>query len=1247
MSWKSHIKQIVKWLAVSMGALLVLLSVLFGLVQTQAGKRQVATLLSAALSRGIEGQVILGKLEGLIPFHVRLDHLGVGDEGGGWLTVEDVIMDWSATSLVKGRLRFAELSAGAIKITRVPQEREPKKVTKTGPSAWLKILPFLVVDRFAVGRLTLGPGVIGESIEAKFSGAMFRSQVALSLKLRGLKIGKLRAGRVEGNLSVDFLGHIASPFPGLRVSGNGMADELAYQGLECLPERHVIWSLAAQGPVNDVISVGKLQLTGETLTLAVSGCVDTRDLTGKAEAVLEIDDLMSLSGSLGFELPGKTRLHASFEGDGQIHSFSASVRGQMNIPSQGPSVFTAMLAPEVLYAANVNLTEGTKLTISDLRLEAPAVNLTAETSLDLSNNALSGCWQLTLPQLHTLSQTLKHRLGGSLQMEGEIGGFLKMAKLTMKARGNDILIGGVSFQQIGLTLLAEGSPGRTHGNLRLDLQQAEHRLHGMTDFILEGQHLTLFPIRMQACGSELAGELSLDLDRLLAEGNLEGRCKDLSSFSVLLGEKLGGKASLQMRFEPSEARQNVAIQLVGTDLATPFGYASEVRLDACLTDAFKTLRGTAEIQIEAFQHEELTLSTFVLSAGGDPEHITFTGRAGGHYNAAFGMEIQGMLGVSREGEWLKLKRFQGRYGDFPVALARPVTVRHTSKGYGLDELALNFGSGHLEASGSFADEHLNVAVDFERLPLAVLRLASAPDLAGSVAGHVVATGKPDQPEGRVELDFTGVRLRDSNFPQATLAAEAKLQEGRLHAKLALKGLGEKPMEARLDLPVALSLVPFGFSLPPKGLLKGRLVGEANLAWAGPLLALDDQSLDGCLELMCLLKGTVGTPEMTGRAHLEKGVYENARTGMILRDLDVRLVTKGSRLIVERAQGTDGENGIVSLQGWVDLSLDEHFPFQLDFILEEATLLRLDEATATAEGRLTLSGSLREALIAGKLDIGPAELRIPDRLPPEMTELEVIEIDRGMQEKHKQPPPQPGLAPRLLLDVALESPGRVFLRGRGLDSELAGDVRITGSAHEPVITGRLSVVRGYFNFLGERFSLEKGVLSFDGSVPAAPYLDVTAEARAGDITALVQLSGPASAPEVSLTSNPALPSDEILARLLFGRSVDEITPIQAVRLAYAASILAGSGSGWDLMGCVRDLLGVDQLEIKQSEEESGEVSIGVGKYLGERVYLEVEQGLGPGGAKGTVEVEITPNITVETEVGGESDAGIGIRWKRDY
>ena len=789
----------------------------------------------------------------------------------------------------------------------------------------------------------------GLTVEGKFSGALYQPHLALSMKISALEIMKFRAGRIEGNLDVACLGPLASPFLGLRITGNGMAEALAYQDLEFLPEDRLTWSVAAEGPVNEVIS------------------------------------------------------------------------------------------------------------ISDLRLEAPAVNLTAETSLDLSNNALSGCWQLTLPQLHTLSQTLKHRLGGSLQVEGEIGGSLKMAKLTMKARGNDILIGGVRFQQIGLTLLAEGMPARTHGNLRLDLQQAEHRLHGMTDFILERRNLILSLVSVQAAGSEVRGKLVLDLDRLLAEGNLEGRCKDLSSFSVLLGRKLSGDVGLKMRLEPSGVGQNVDFQLVGTDLATSFGYASKVRLDACLTDAFKSLRGTAEIEIKAFQDDELTLATVVLSAAGDSEHITFTGRAEGRYKAAFEIETQGMLGVSGE--------------------------------------------------------------------------------------------------------------------------------GRLHAKVTLEGLAEKPMEARLDLPVALSLAPFGFSLPPKGVVKGHLVGEANLIWLSTLFSLDDQSLDGRLEVTCALKGTVAAPDVTGRAHLREGVYANFRTGTTLKNVDVKLAIKGSRLVIEQVQGTDGEDGVLSLHGRLDFSPDKDFPFQLDLILENATLLRLDEATATAGGRLTFSGLLREALVAGKLDVGPVEIRIPDRLPPEMTELEIIEIGRGSQKSRQEPSPQPTLAPRLLFDVSLESPGRVFVRGRGLDSEWGGAIRITGSAHEPLITGHLSIVRGHFNFLDKRFLLTEGSLSFGGTVPPAPVLDVTAEAEAGDMTALLRLSGPVSAPEVSLTSNPALPSDEVLCRLLFGRSVADITPMQAVRLAYAATTLAGSGGSWDLMGGARNLLGVDQLEIKQSGEES--------------------------------------------------------------
>ena len=56
---------------------------------------------------------------------------------------------------------------------------------------------------------------------------------------------------------------------------------------------------------------------------------------------------------------------------------------------------------------------------------------------------------------------------------------------------------------------------------------------------------------------------------------------------------------------------------------------------------------------------------------------------------------------------------------------------------------------------------------------------------------------------------------------------------------------------------------------------------------------------------------------------------------------------------------------------------------------------------------------------------------------------------------------------------------------------------------------------------------------------------------------------------------------------------------------------------------------------------------VGKYLNDDVYVEIEKGVGSEGGKVSVEVDITPNISVESEVGLDAQSGVGINWKWDY
>ena len=105
---------------------------------------------------------------------------------------------------------------------------------------------------------------------------------------------------------------------------------------------------------------------------------------------------------------------------------------------------------------------------------------------------------------------------------------------------------------------------------------------------------------------------------------------------------------------------------------------------------------------------------------------------------------------------------------------------------------------------------------------------------------------------------------------------------------------------------------------------------------------------------------------------------------------------------------------------------------------------------------------------------------------------------------------------------------------------------------------------------------------------------------------------------------------------------------ALKLAQAVNALRGKSGG--ILGFfdrTRKFLGVDQLAIDQSEETGGQAAISVGKYIGENVYVEMGKGLGKESGKVKVEVELTPNVSLESQVGEDSNGGIGINWKWDY
>jgi len=145
-------------------------------------------------------------------------------------------------------------------------------------------------------------------------------------------------------------------------------------------------------------------------------------------------------------------------------------------------------------------------------------------------------------------------------------------------------------------------------------------------------------------------------------------------------------------------------------------------------------------------------------------------------------------------------------------------------------------------------------------------------------------------------------------------------------------------------------------------------------------------------------------------------------------------------------------------------------------------------------------------------------------------------------------------------------------------------------------------------------------------------------------ARILVTGPASQPEITFTSEPTLPQDEVLARLLFGRNAGSLTAAQSLQIAQTIAQFSGGGGG--VLDQMRRSLGMDSLDVGTNSAGTGG-QVGLGRRINERIYMGVQQGTTPNSSQVTVDVDVTKNIRLQGATGanGNTSVGIGAQW--DY
>lgn len=228
-----------------------------------------------------------------------------------------------------------------------------------------------------------------------------------------------------------------------------------------------------------------------------------------------------------------------------------------------------------------------------------------------------------------------------------------------------------------------------------------------------------------------------------------------------------------------------------------------------------------------------------------------------------------------------------------------------------------------------------------------------------------------------------------------------------------------------------------------------------------------------------------------------------------------------------------------------------------------------------------------------------------------------------------------------LNLGISAPNRIFLRGLGLDAEFGGGLRLQGDTNNIVTSGQFDLLRGRMEFLAERFDLSEGKIRMQGD--PIPYIRLVATTESSEATIDLTMEGRADAPAFSVSSSPDMAEDEALAQLFFGQTLADISPIQAAKLAAAVASLSGRSS-FNALGALRERTGVDDLDLKTDAE--GNTSVTAGKYISDNIYTEVEVG-GSGNSAISLNLDVSPNLTVKGSADSEANSGLGLFFQKDY
>ena len=610
---------------------------------------------------------------------------------------------------------------------------------------------------------------------------------------------------------------------------------------------------------------------------------------------------------------------------------------------------------------------------------------------------------------------------------------------------------------------------------------------------------------------------------------------------------------------------------------------------------------------------------------------------------------KGQLSLSKQ--TLHMEALQLSHNQQVIALKAPLLIDFNAQK--IPDFIVSVGQ-----KGIIKGDERKQEITIENIPLLAARMFNASwDMGGLLNGHIELTSLFNHYKGHIVLSqlapYLSSPLRNDDLSKNfSWTIQFERQEKQIL-------INTHTQRNQTHIFTAKGAVSLDKTILLQNTIDINIDGELDVSLISSLLNTPDR-LGGLLNVTLAVKGTLADVNLSGQIDVRNGLYDSADNGTYISNIAGTLKAAGKKLIIEHLAGNDARDqgktkkethiGTLDFTGFfefIGLALPHS---ALNLKLNDLIVVHRDDMTMRATGDIKIQGPGLQSKITGAVTLTPSLVMLE-----EFTNDDDLYIDIEGLTTHKKAKKSSDLQ-LFPIELELHIDKNFYIRDLdiGLISQWTGTVMVKGDLSDPYLEGTLTATQGKFSFFGKPLKISEAKIWYDSIDKNKPNVWLVGTRNVDDVTVQLHVSGRVPSIKHAFVSDPALPEDEVLARLLFGKELSKISAGQSVQLASVGASL-NAKMGPNFLDNLRSAFGFDTFELKEDDIKANSSELGqtssqslrVGKEF-ENIRISIDQSIGSIGSKATVSTGLGKNVYLDLEAGEKNaGSGAGLSWVYRY